>query len=516
MSDPPGVALASARGRWLLAVTVLGSAMGFLDATVVNVALPSLGRSLHAGVSGLQWTLDGYLLTLTALILLGGSLGDRLGRRRIYVFGAGWFALASLLCALAPSIEALVAARVLQGVGGALLIPGSLAIIEATLRREDRGRAIGAWSGLTGIASALGPLLGGWLITAVSWRAIFLINLPIGALVVWGALRHLPGTDDARSAVAIDWGGGALGCLGLGGVTYALIELPGEGLGTATGAALLAGLAALAALLARERRIASPMLPLEIFASRRFSAANAVTFVVYGALGGVLFLLVVFMQVVLGYSPLAAGAALLPVTILMLVLSARTGALALRVGPRLPLTVGPLLLAGGMLLMSRLGARSSYGGGVLPAVVVFGLGLAATVAPITATALGAVEDRHAGIASAVNNAVARAAQLLAVAALPALAGLSGAAYRRPRQLSGGFHVAMLFTSGLAAAGAALAFFLIRGRDGAPPAAQLRGVPPGAQLRGVPRVRTLERRWKADRAAGGRLRPASWAPWRSSG
>jgi len=446
----------------VLAVTVLGSGMGFLDATVVNVALPAIAEDLDAGTAGLQWTVNGYLLTLAALILLGGSLADRLGRRRMFTFGLLWFTAASGLCALAPSIELLVVARVAQGAGGALLTPGSLAIIESSFRREDRARAIGAWSALTGIAAALGPLVGGYLIGALSWRWIFLINLPLGLLAAVLAARHVPESRDEDATGPLDLAGSVLAALGLGGVTFALIGAS-EG-SYAPAAVLVAGLGgavAIAVFVAVERRVADPMLPLEIFASRQFTAANLVTFAVYAALGSVFFFLVVYLQTSLGYSPLAAGAASLPVTALMLLFSSRAGALAQRAGPRLPLTAGPLILAAGMLLMLRIDPGDGYVATVLPAVVVFGLGLAGTVAPVTATALAAADEHHSGLASGVNNAVSRVAQLLAVAVLPLVAGLSGEEFTDPRALAAGFEVAMAVAAALAVAGAVLAFLTIR-------------------------------------------------------
>jgi len=442
-------------------VTVLGSGMAFLDGTIVNVALPTIGRDFHASTSSLQWILSGYLLTLASLILLGGSLGDRFGRRRVFVIGTAMFSGASLLCALAPSAESLIGARLLQGVGGALLTPGSLAMIEASFRREDRARAIGMWSGMTGVATALGPLLGGYLIGAVSWRAAFLINVPLGVLVVTMA-RHVPESRDLQMRGRLDVSGVVLAALALAGTTYALIEGPQTGATATIAAAGAIGIAAFAAFFAVERRSAAPMLPLDIF-SRQFSAANMVTFVIYAALGGVFFLLVAFLQVSLGYSPIAAGAASLPVTLLMLCLSPSAGALAQRIGPRLPLTVGPLVVAAGMLLMTRIDPGDSYATSVLPAVTVFGLGLTLVVSPVTATVLAAASERHSGIASGVNNAVARVASLLAVALLPLIAGLTGHAFYDPADMTEGFHIAMVACACLAAAGGALAWFTIDDR-----------------------------------------------------
>ena len=459
---PPGEALAfeSTPGRWVLAIAVLGSGLAFLDGTVVNVALPDVGRDLNASTSSLQWILNGYLLTLASLILLGGSLGDRLGRRRVFSIGVIVFTCASLLCAVAPTVNLLIVARMLQGVGGALLTPGSLAMIEASFQQRDRARAIGAWSGLGGVVTALGPLLGGYLVAAVSWRAIFLINLPIGAFVVVMAARHVPETRDPTATGRLDVPGATLAGLGLAGTTYALIEAPGRGASALVLIGAIGGLLCLAGFLIRERTAANPMMPLGIFSSRQFSAANAVTFVVYAALGGFFFLLVSFLQIAMGYSPIAAGASTLPVTALMLLLSARSGALAARIGPRIPLTIGPLVIAAGLLLMTRIEPGDSYLTSVLPAVIVFGLGLTLVVAPVTATVLAAADERHSGIASGINNAVSRVAGLLAVAVLPVAAGLSGHAFYVPSKMVDGFHLAMVICAVLAAAGGILAWLTI--------------------------------------------------------
>ena len=453
------VAFKSAAGRWVIAVAVLGSGLAFLDGTVVNVAAPTIGRDLDASTASVQWILNGYLLTLASLILLGGSLGDRHGRRRIFVLGVGVFTAASLLCAIAPTDELLIAARLVQGVGGALLTPGSLAMIEASFQPGDRARAIGAWSGLGGVATAIGPLLGGYLVEAVSWRAIFLINLPIGLFVIFMAARHVPETRDPTATGRLDAPGATLAALGLAGITYALIEGP-DAAGPLTVVAGVGGVVALLSFLVVERRSANPMLPLDIFASKQFSAANLVTFAVYTALGGFFFLFVAFLQVSLGYSPVAAGAASLPVTLLMLTLSARAGALAQEIGARIPLTVGPLVIAVGLMLLTRIEPGDSYLGGVLPCVIVFGLGLTLVVAPVTATVLAAADARHSGIASGVNNAVARIGGLLAVALLPLLAGLTGDAFYDPRAMTDGFHTAMFLCAGLAAAGGLLAWLTI--------------------------------------------------------
>ncbi len=443
----------------MLAVAVAGSGVVFLDGTAVNVALPEIGRDLDASTSSLQWILNGYLLTLASLILLGGSLGDRYGRRRIFILGTGLFTFASLLCAVAPSDEALVAARLLQGVGGALLTPGSLAMIESSFRPDDRARAIGAWSGLGGVATAIGPLLGGYLVDAVSWRAIFLINLPLGILVIAMAARHVPETRDPTAHGPLDGRGALLAALGLAGTTYALIQAP-EGMSAVLVVAAAGGVAALVAFLAVERRSPNPMMPLNLFSSRQFSAANLVTFVVYAALGGVFFLLVAFLQISMGYSAIEAGAATLPITLLMLLFSARSGALAQRIGPRIPLTVGPLVVAVGMLLMTTIDPGDSYVTSVLPAVLVFGAGLTLVVAPVTATVLAAADANRAGIASGINNAVSRVGGLLAVAVLPLVAGLTGEAFYDPAEMADGFAVAMFACAGLSVAGGLLAWLTI--------------------------------------------------------
>ncbi len=453
------VSFASTAGRWVLAVAVLGSGLAFLDGTVVNVALPEIGRDLDASTSALQWILNGYLLSLASLILLGGSLGDHYGRRRIFVIGIAIFTAASLLCAIAPTVEVLIAARLLQGIGGALLTPGSLAMIEATFRREDRARAIGAWSGLVGVATAVGPLLGGYLVDAVSWRAIFLINLPLGVFVIAMAARHVPETRDPDASGRLDYPGATLAAVGLAGTTYALIE-GADGGSALIWFAAIAGVAALVAFFVVERRSAEPMMPLSIFNSRQFSAANLVTFVVYTALGGFFFLFVAFLQISLGYSATAAGAASLPVTALLLLFSARSGALAQRIGPRIPLAVGPLVIALGLLWMTRIEPGESYVSAVLPPVVVFGLGLVLVVAPVTATVLAAADDRHAGIASGVNNAVSRVGGLLAVAVLPLIAGLTGDAFYDPEAMTDGFQMAMAVCAALAALGGVFAWFTI--------------------------------------------------------
>ena len=467
MSDAGGPQLRarSAAGRWVLLATVLGSSMALLDSTVVNVALPTIGRELNASLAGLQWTITGYTLTLAALILLGGSLGDRLGRRRIFLVGVVWFALASALCGLAPSIGVLIAARVLQGVGGALLAPGALAIIQATFAAEDRPRSVGMWAGLSGVASAVGPVLGGWLVQAAGWRWVFLLNLPVAVAVVAVTARHVPESRDPAVHGRFDIAGAALAALALAGLTYALIEAPERADAADVVAAAAASIAAAAGFIVVERRRTrtphrvAPMLPLDVFASRQFSVINIITFFVYAAFGGVLFLLVLELQVVSGFSPVEAGASLLPVTVLTLLLSARAGSLAQRTGPRWLMTAGLISCAVGVALMTRIGPHASYLADVVPAVAVFGLGLSMTVAPLTATVLASADVRHAGVASGVNNAVARAAGLVAVAALPVAVGLGPVSYHEPARFQHGFDVATIICAALLLVAAVLAAVL---------------------------------------------------------
>jgi EmrB/QacA subfamily drug resistance transporter len=475
----------------VILTVVLGSGMVLLDTTAVNVALPTIGRDLGASLGGLQWIMSGYTLTLAALILLGGSLGDRLGRRRVFVAGAVWFALASAMCGLAPTIQVLVAARVLQAVGGALLVPGSLAIVQASFAPADRPGAIGAWAGLGNIATAAGPLLGGWLVAVAGWRWVFLANLPVAAAVVIVAARRVPESRDEFARGSFDVLGAALAATALAGIAFALISGPAdwERAGWERIAVLGAGIGgvfAAVAFLAVERsrgrsisdRVPAPMLPLAIFASRQFSVINVITFCVYCATGGELFMLVLELQAGSGFSALAAGSALLPVTVLMVVLSPRSAALGQRVGPRWPLAAGAAICSVGLLLALRIGVSASYLRDVLPAVVVFGLGIALIVSPLTATVVASADVRNAGIASGVNNAVARVAGLIAVAGLPALVGLRGTAYHSPVLLTTGFHRAMIVCACLLALAAALAVTLVDDNV----------LRPGAERRSRPRPR----------------------------
>jgi EmrB/QacA subfamily drug resistance transporter len=461
--DDALLSVRSTRGRWVLATTVLGSGVAFLDATVVNVALPRIGRDLHVGLADLQWTSIAYTLTLSAFLLLGGALGDRYGRRRVFVVGLGWFAIASLACGLAPSAPVLVFARAVQGVGGALATPGSLAIIEASFRPEDRGQAIGTWSGLGALFGAAGPLLGGFLVQLVSWRLVFFINLPLALAAILVALRHVPESGGMRLG-HLDVAGPLLAALGLGGLTYGLIEGNAVGWGDAVVlGTLLGGAAVLAAFFVVEKFERDPILPLSIFRSREFSGANGSTFAIYGALGAVSFLVVLQLQEVLRYTPLAAGASLLPLTLILLLFSARSGRLASVIGPRLPMTLGALIAATGMALFVRVDVGSSYVTTILPATIVFGLGMVLIVPALTTTAMGAVSPEHAGIASAVNNDVARAAGLVAVAVVPALAGISAAGSAvHGASLAAGFPRGMLICAALCAVGGAVAFLTIPG------------------------------------------------------
>ena len=451
---PSPLRMRSAAGRGTLLAAIVASGMAFLDTTVVNVALPHIGADFDAPLAGLQWTINGYTLTLAAFVLLGGALGDRFGRRRVFLLGVAWFTVASVLCGLARGIEWLIAARAVQGVGAALLVPGSLALIQASFRHEDRGRAIGAWSGLSGVSTVLGPFLGGWLIDALSWRWIFFLNVPLAAAVLVASLRWVP-ESSSPTGTRFDIAGAVLAALGLGGITYALVEAHSGGpvLLAAAG-----GLVALVALVLVERRLGSAaMVPPALFSSGRFTVLNLYTLAVYAALSGMGFFLVVYLQTVAGFSAIAAGAAILPSSLLLLVGSASAGALATRIGPRLPLTVGPAVAAAGLLLLRQVGPDANFWRDVLPGTVLFGLGLTMLVAPLTASVLAAVADRFAGVASGVNNAAARAAGLLAVASLPLLVGLSGAEYADPAALTPAYRAALLWCSGLLLTGSVIAF-----------------------------------------------------------
>jgi EmrB/QacA subfamily drug resistance transporter len=457
-----GVPVKSAAGRWILLAAVLGSGMALLDGTVVNVAVKPIGEDLGAELSELQWVVNAYLLALASLILIGGSLGDRFGRRRVFMVGVAWFAVASLLCGLAQSPPQLIAARALQGVGGALLTPGSLAILQATLQPSDRSRGIGTWSAYTGVAAAVGPLLGGWLIQTASWRWVFLLNVPLAVVVLVVTARHVPESGHREPGARFDFAGAVLGAVGLGGVTYALIGA-NDGVGTGVVASAAVGVTALAGFVQLERRLRYPMLPPRLFGDRTFTVVNVLTFAVYGALGGLMFLLVLQLQVAAGFSPLQAGMSMLPFTVIMLFFSSRSGALAARIGPRTQLVAGPVVATAGVLLLSGVDAGATYFGSVLPGIALFGAGMTLLVAPLTATVLAAAPDEDAGIASGVNNAVARAAGLLFVAALPTVVGLSDRAYQDPVAFTAGYRSSLLICAGVLLGGALLALLVPRRR-----------------------------------------------------
>ena len=455
-----GIRYRSTTGRWVLAAAVLGSGMAMLDGTVVNVALRTIGRDLDASLSQLQWISNGYLLSLASLILLGGSLGDKFGRRRIFVVGVDLVRgrLAALRCCAEPGAADRGARAARRGRGSA--DAGQPGHDPEPFHPADRARAIGAWSGLGGIAAAIGPFVGGWLVQFASWRWVFLLNLPLAVITLLVAQRHVPETRDPESVPGFDRVGATLGAFALASVTFALIESQAMSTALVAGVAIM-GVAAFGLFIQVERTSPHPMMPTSLFSSRQFSAANAMTLLTYAALGGVTFFLVLQLQTVAGYGPLEAGISLLPITIVMLFLASRGGQLATRIGPRIPMTVGPLVCAAGLALLTGVGADASYWKDVFPGVTIFALGLSLLVAPLTATVLAAAPDRYAGTASGVNNAVARTGSLLAVSALPAVVGLSGADYDNPVMFSAGYQQATWICVGLLTAGGIVSWLLIR-------------------------------------------------------
>ena len=409
------------RLRFTVIATILGSTVVFLDATVVNVALPAISDDLNTGLADQQWVVEAYLLAMVSMLLVGGSLGDQFGRRRIFILGLGFFGVTSVLCGIAPSSGVLIGARALQGLAGALLVPGSLAIIASAFQGAERGRAVGTWTAWTGIATVAGPAGGGALIEAFSWRAIFLVNVPLILLTMWMAHRCIRETVDPDADRHIDWGGIGLSAVGLGLPVYALIEQPTKGWGAPmVYVPLIAGIAIFAGFIAWESRYRHAMLDLGLFKVRNFSITNIETLVVYAGLYGSFFFITLFLQQTAGYSPIGAGLATTPVSLVMFVLSPRFGKISTGIGPRVPMSIGPIVGGIGLIMLTRVGADPNYLTEILPAILVFGIGLSATVAPLTATALNSVEERHVGVASGINNGVSRVAGLLAIAILGAL------------------------------------------------------------------------------------------------
>lgn len=435
------------RKFWTLIVTIIGSGIVLLDGSVTNLALPALSRELGASFSQLQWVVDGYLLSLSALILLGGSLGDILGRRKVYVVGLVGFGVTSVMCGLAPNAELLIAARIMQGIFGALVVPGGLAIINTNFAPGERGRAIGMWSAWSGIAAAIAPLLGGVLIDVLSWRWIFFINVPFVVLCVYLALRHINESALGHGR-RIDYGGALLAAGFLAALTYGLIEGPVRNWDSVSTGALVCSALLLVAFIITENRVRDPMVSLKLFASRNFSGANLMTFAMYGALSGFFFALVIYLQNVLQYSSTMAGLTLLPVSVLLLLFSGKIGGLVGRYGARLFMTAGPILCAVAMLLLAGLAPGADFWLQVLPAVILFGIGLVLLVAPLTLTVMNAVRDEESGIASGINNAVSRAAGLVVIALL----GLFGA---------NAYQASVLLCAGLAVGAGVVSFIMIR-------------------------------------------------------
>jgi EmrB/QacA subfamily drug resistance transporter len=461
-----GLKLRSSRGRWTLTAAVLGSGAVFLESTVAMVALPALGREFALEFDGLQWVMNAYLLPLSALILLGGSLGDRYRRPRVFALGLLGFGAASGLCALAMDDVWLLVARLAQGTFGALVVPNSLALLDELFSEEDRGAAIGQWAGWSAASTALGPLPGGWLVQTASWRWVFAGVVPFAVAAAAIALRRVPdvassGGEAEAGRPSVDYPGAALATLGLGALTAALMALPRSGPRPFVLVAGLGGVLALAGFFWLESRVRQPLLPLQLFGSRQFSGTNVVTLLVYSALGAFFFLYFLMLQNVLDYEPLEAGASLLPLDGAMLALSPWIGRLSTRVGARAPMAVGALAAGGGFVLLAGIDAGTRYASGVLPGLLVFGLGLGTLVAPLTSAVLGAVPDGESGVGSAVNNAAARLAGLLGTAVLPLAVGLGGAEMASGPHFAAGFRGAMLLNAALCAVSAAVAWRTVR-------------------------------------------------------
>jgi EmrB/QacA subfamily drug resistance transporter len=442
------------RQRMVLVAAILGSGVATIDGSIVNVALPAIERDLGGGLAAQQWVSNGYLLTLGSLILIGGSLGDIYGERRVFSIGLIAFGVFSVACAAAPSIGVLLAARALQGMAGALLTPSSLAVIVATFSNRERGAAIGAWTAWGAIASIIGPLLGGWIVDNASWRWIFVINPPLIVVTLVLLFAAVPAQEHVKER-RVDLLGATLGVAGLAGIVFALIEEPHFGWSSpAILVPVLAGAATFTAFVVYERRARDPMLELALFRRRNFTIGNLETLCMYAGLSILFFFLVIFLQEVAGYSAIRAGLSTLPVTLVMFALSRRFGALADRHGPRLFMGLGPLVAAGGILLLLRTGIHTSYLSDLLPALLLFAVGLSLTVAPLTATVLAGADQKDAGIASAINNAVARVAGLVGVSVIGVVVAgsLAGDTFTRNQGSVTAFHDAILICAALVASG----------------------------------------------------------------